>query len=59
MKLKITITDEVEIDDLRNYEATTLEEAAKNQQLWADSGEMDLTEMVNWDRAKITVEPVP
>jgi hypothetical protein len=58
MRLRITITSEIEVTDLSHYDATTLEEAAANQQKWIDNGDHDPLDFMDWDEASIKVEPV-
>lgn len=38
-KLKVVITTIVDVDDLAQYEAETIEEAAKNAQKYLDNGD--------------------
>ena len=41
MKLRITFTVDCLVTDLKHYEATTLEEAARNQEEWLKDGTAD------------------
>ena len=60
MKLRITVVVEQDVDSLVDYEATTLEEAATNQQEWLDNGSSSLWELIDFaDEVTIKVEPVP
>lgn len=58
MRLRITVTAEIEVTDLADYDAKTLEEASENQQRWLDDGEA-LIEEVLGDDCSVTVEAVP
>jgi hypothetical protein len=41
MRMILTFQCELEIDDLEDYEATTLEEAVANQKKWWENGTCD------------------
>lgn len=57
MKLRFTMVAEIEIKDLKYYEATSLEEAVANQAKWIDDGAVDPYDLVG-EVCKITVEGV-
>lgn len=48
-KLKVTITSVFDVEDLEDYEAETLEEAAKNTQRWIDNFEHEKQDYVDED----------
>lgn len=61
MKLKITISLEIEVtpENLKSYyDASTIEEAATNQQKWIDDGSCDLMELIDFYDNVVTVEPI-
>jgi hypothetical protein len=59
MKLRYTMVMECYVSFLSHYEASTLEEAARNQQLWIDDGISDIIDIVlNSDIQSVKVEPV-
>lgn len=47
MKLVMTLRVEWEVDNLEEYEATTIEEAAKNQKEWFEDGSAWLGDFVD------------
>lgn len=51
MKLRFTVTSVIEVEDLKLYEANTIEQAAKNQQAWIDDGIADIMDCMGdmWD----------
>jgi hypothetical protein len=60
MKLRITVVCDLEVEDLSDYEATTIEEAAANQKRWFDDQPGLVTEVFGWHQIQeIKVEPIP
>lgn len=60
-KLKCTVTFEWEIDDLANYDARDIQEAARNKQKWIDDGDaciLDLMSAVDSEEIKTKIEVV-
>lgn len=57
MKLRVTITTEWEVEDLAHYEASTIEEAARNQEKWLNEDKSELAYFVG-EESKIKVEAV-
>jgi hypothetical protein len=57
MKLRFTIVFEHTVEDLVEYEATTLEEAAKNQLAWIEDGTACLPEFIP-ENCSVKVEPI-
>lgn len=59
MKLKYTFVFELEVDHLADYEATTLEEAAKNEQQWINEGSTDVYDLIGGaNYVQATVEAI-
>lgn len=59
-KLRATIVVEWEVEDLSHYDATTIEEAARNQQRYCDEGTVGPFDLLAWgEDASVRVEPVP
>jgi hypothetical protein len=59
MKLRYTLVMEQRVRFLEHYEASTLEEAAKNQQKWLDDGVSDILDIVlNSDIKSVKVEGI-
>jgi hypothetical protein len=59
MKFRYTLVMEQRVRFLEHYEASTLEEAAKNQQKWLDDGVSDILDIVlNSDIQSVKVEAV-
>lgn len=57
-RLKIIVTGYVSVegDDLRHYDASTLEEAAANQQTWVNAGRMGVGDvLLECEDVEITV----
>lgn len=46
-KLRITVQFDVEVNDLANWNVSTLRDAAIQQQEWFDSGDADVVELLN------------
>ncbi len=59
MKLKLTVVIELPVTDLADYQATTLEQAATNQELWFLKDETQLLEcLTNATLKAIKVEAI-
>jgi hypothetical protein len=59
MKFRYTLVMEQQVRFLEHYEASTLEDAAKNQQKWLDDGVSDILDIVlNSDIQSVRVEAV-
>jgi len=59
MKLKAKIEIEWPVEDLEHYNATTLAEAAKNQQRIFDEGGVGVEDLIAWSEVtKVRIEPV-
>lgn len=60
MHLELTIIVRIPITEAQfpSYEATTLEEAAANQQKWLLDGSADLPEMLDYEGVIFSVKPI-
>ncbi len=60
MELKIIITATIDVENLAHWQATTLDEAAENQQCWLEDGTTMPAEVIEFAHTVTTkVEPVP
>jgi hypothetical protein len=57
-KLKITIVSEIDVDDLEQYEAETLEQAAENATKYIKEGYNSIVDYIDFDAANFNIEAV-
>jgi hypothetical protein len=58
MKLKLTLTAEIEVTNLEDYAATTIQEAAINALAWMKYGQIDPVDMLLGYPFSVNIEPV-
>lgn len=55
-KLRVTIVTEFEVDDLEDYDAKSMEQAAENAARWIDEGYNSVFDYVDVETSKVTIE---
>ena len=53
MRLKITVTGYIEVSNLDHYNASSIQEAAKNQQAWLEEGDACPLELLDFAAGRI------
>ena len=57
-KLRVTIVSEIDVDDLTQYEAETLEQAAENAQTYIREGFNSAIDYIDFDNMQVFIDPI-